>query len=330
MTLGGQGRIALVLAVLVAGVACGNGTRGGTGTVPVVTLGKTPSASGDVQTGVVGTALLNLLRVVVEEDGVPQPGVEVLWSVETGGGSVTAADTTNLSGVAVATWTLGTIAGNQSVTATLAGATGSPVAFVATATPGPATGLNRLAGDNQSTVPTGVFPNPLRVKVVDQYGNPVQGTTVDWTTTGGLTVTPSTISDNKGESSNTAAAGGTTGPGTVVATLSGTATSGTFHFTVIAPAREVTVGQIFFRSVTNATEDPAVDTIQVGETVLWRVASGTHTVRSINGPPSFSSSGDLDPLSAPTYFITFPNAGTYEYDCAKHGAAFMSGRVVVQ
>jgi plastocyanin len=104
------------------------------------------------------------------------------------------------------------------------------------------------------------------------------------------------------------------------------ATNLDFNLTVtLAPVR-VTVGSFFFRSVRNATENPAIDTAKVGQPVRWSV-SGTHTVRSL-GSPSFASSGTLG--TGDTYTITFPATGTYQYDCAIHGAAAMNGRVVVE
>lgn len=328
MTLGGQGRIALVLAVMAGGLACGNGTRGGTGGTPVVTLTKTSSASGDAQTATVGTALLNVLRVVVAEDGVPQQGVEVLWAVESGGGSVTAADTTDVFGVAAATWTLGTIAGNQAVTATLAGATGSPVGFVAIGTAGPAAQIVKLSGENQTTVVTAAFGAAFRVKVTDQYANPVQDATVNWAGTAGLTPGPSATTDIKGEASTTATAGPTAGNSQLIATVAGTAAATTFHQTVIAVAnRTITMDNIFFLSTTNGSQNPAVDTVAAGETVGWTVVAGTHGVQS-TGATTFTDSGVLDGAN-PSYFLTFSTPGTYTYQCSQHGNR-MTGRLVVQ
>lgn len=80
-----------------------------------------------------------------------------------------------------------------------------------------------------------------------------------------------------------------------------------------------------FRSSLNLTQNPAVDTIAVGGTVTWQGQGGTHTVQS-QGSPSFTSSGTL---GSGTYLFTFNVAGTYQYDCAIHGAV-MTGRIVVR
>lgn len=88
----------------------------------------------------------------------------------------------------------------------------------------------------------------------------------------------------------------------------------------------VLVGNLFFRSQRNSTQNEAVDTIAVGGTVTWEGTGGSHTVQS-QGAPSFPSSGTFG-LSG-TYSFTFPSAGTYAYDCAIHGSS-MTGRVVVR
>lgn len=87
----------------------------------------------------------------------------------------------------------------------------------------------------------------------------------------------------------------------------------------------VTVGDNFFRSVRNSTQNAAVDTVAVGGTVTWTwSAVNTHNVLSVL-TPSFTSS----PLqNSGTHAVTFGAAGTYEYVCQIH--AQMTGRVVVR
>jgi plastocyanin len=70
-----------------------------------------------------------------------------------------------------------------------------------------------------------------------------------------------------------------------------------------------------------------VDTIPVGGTVTWTwTGSLPHSVQSV-GSSSFPSS-DLKTGSG-TYAVKFTAPGTYQYDCAVHGAA-MTGTIVVQ
>lgn len=90
-------------------------------------------------------------------------------------------------------------------------------------------------------------------------------------------------------------------------------------------AISVSVGDFFFRSGRNNTQDPAVDTLAVGGSVTWSFTGAfNHSVRSL-GDPSFVSSG----LQSTGVFLrTFSSVGVYEYDCQVHPA--MTGRIVVR
>jgi hypothetical protein len=73
---------------------------------------------------------------VTDIDGIGVPGVQVLFSVTGGGGSLTGGTiTTNATGVAtVGSWTMGASAGANTLTATVDGLDGSPITFTANAT----------------------------------------------------------------------------------------------------------------------------------------------------------------------------------------------------
>jgi plastocyanin len=92
----------------------------------------------------------------------------------------------------------------------------------------------------------------------------------------------------------------------------------------------VTVGNIFFESGNNSTQNPAIDTVAVGTTVTWTWTNTGDTPHSVEseGSPSFTSS-TTQSGNGKTYRFTFMTPGTYEYDCAVHGDA-MTGRIVVQ
>ena len=90
---------------------------------------------GDDQTASAGTAVPIAPSVRVTDAGDnPVPGVHVTFAVASGGGSVTGADAvSDASGIAaVGSWTLGGTAGENTLRATVAGLTGSPVTFTAT------------------------------------------------------------------------------------------------------------------------------------------------------------------------------------------------------
>ena len=70
------------------------------------TIAKAPTNSGDDQTGPVGQALANALRVLVTVDGEPQPDVSVTWST-TDGSLAPSSVATDADGISATTWTLG-------------------------------------------------------------------------------------------------------------------------------------------------------------------------------------------------------------------------------
>lgn len=132
------------------------------------------AVSGTGQTAEPGQALADPLIVQVRQDGAAVSGQAVSWVVTAGGGTVSAASsTTDNAGMAEVTWTLGPNEGANSVEASAAGLTGSPIAFAASAvlaTPPPATAAVTVS-DFAFTPPS----SPLAV-----------GGTVTWTWAGAV------------------------------------------------------------------------------------------------------------------------------------------------
>lgn len=311
---------------LAAALACGNENEpppGGT-----LVIARAP-ASGDGQTAAVATALANPIAVVVTRDGAAEAGVSVGWSILSGGGTLGAASsTTDAQGIASMSWTLGQTAGAQGARATVAGATGSPVSFTATATPGAAATLAASGGSGQSAEVGTALPNPIEARVTDQFGNGVPGVSVAWAVTeGGGSVAPLTSATNaSGEAATTWTLGATVGAQAATATVAGLAGSPvSFAATGTAPpdpGSGVTVG--------NNTFTPAIRTVPAGTTVTWTwVNTGaiSHSVES-TGSPSFTSSQVLTGNGS-TYSFEFTTPGTYTYECIVHGSA-MSGTIIVQ
>ncbi len=95
------------------------------------------------------------------------------------------------------------------------------------------------------------------------------------------------------------------------------------------PVGQVVVGNIFFRSAHNGSQNPAVDTVAAGSTVTWTWnAAGSHSIQSTGTPGIFRNSVVMSGAND-SYSVTFQNPGTYTYQCAVHGAA-MTGVIVVQ
>ncbi len=131
---------------------------------------------------------------VADQFGNPVPGVAVTFAVTAGGGSVTGAtQQTNAGGVAtVGAWTLGNIAGPQSLVATfLTGVAAREqvpegtlqnaevtVSFAATAIAGNPGAISLNAGNGQTAVAGTAVGTAPSVKVVDANGNPVNNAAV--------------------------------------------------------------------------------------------------------------------------------------------------------
>jgi adhesin/invasin len=190
------------------------------------------AVSGNNQTGTVaagaGTPLVVLVK---DEDGDPMSGVAVTFTTSGGAtvGSTTA--TTDANGKASTTVTYGTTSGTQTVTATAAGVS-TPIVFTLTANAAASAAVSVVSGNNQTGNAGSGLTSPLVVMVTDQYGNPVSGATIDWTTTGGTFAgtTQSTTASN-GTVSGALQLPSTKGPVTVTATVHGTNQSTTFTAT---------------------------------------------------------------------------------------------------
>src|SRR5215510_5783608 len=162
-------------------------------------------SSGDAQTGTVGTALAQSLRVrLADSTSAGVAGGIVTFTVSAGGGTTVAADTTDASGTASTTWQLGTKAGLDSVTATLGGGSFAPLTFIATAHAGAPVAMTVQAGDSESAhVGTAVAVAPA-VKLTDAFNNAVSGAVVSFTVTSGsgLVAKPTVTTDTGGSAAD--------------------------------------------------------------------------------------------------------------------------------
>lgn len=122
---------------------------------------------------------------VTDDKGAPLSGISVQFAVTSGGGALgRTSASTDASGTASAgSWTLGTLAGQNTVDATV---TGLPsVRFTATGTAGAAASMSVASGDTQ-TASLGVAVATVPAVIVkDQYGNGVAGTNVTFSVVSG-------------------------------------------------------------------------------------------------------------------------------------------------
>ncbi len=141
------------------------------------------SQAGNAQSGTVASALPTPVAVVVlDQGGAPIPGEAVAFQASNSGSVSPATATTDGQGRAQATWTLGTLAGAQTLTATSGG---KSVQWTATATPGAAAALVAQVGNGQVSPAGELVATPVGALVSDAYGNGIAGVVVSFAVTPG-------------------------------------------------------------------------------------------------------------------------------------------------
>ena len=241
--------------------------------------------SGSSQTDTVLHVLKPLVVKVTDQFANPVPGATVTWSHTRGTGSLGApTSTTGADGQATVSYTLGSIAGSDTVTASVAGIA-SPVIFAVQAVAGAPAVVAATSGTGQTARILQLLA-PFVIHVADDNGNPVVGATVLWTATNG-TLAATTLTDATGTSSNVMTTG--TAAGTAVATatvgsksISFTATvqPGLVANTVIKtgpPASVIAAGRLYRRfwscSKTPAAISPARSTRSPSHSAPIRAAA---------------------------------------------------------
>jgi len=214
--------------------------------------------AGNNQSVTVGTAVTTAPSVIVR-DGSSNPvsGVSVTFAVASGGGSVTGASaTTNASGIAtVGSWTLGTTAGSNTLTATSGTLGGSPVTFTATGVAGSATQLVMVTQPSSGAQSGVVFGQQPSVRLEDQFGNPV-----------GTTGTPVTVAIGSG--------GGSLGGTATVTTVSGVATFAGLSITGLVGSHTLTFSST---GLTGATSNTITLSTGAAATIVLSAGDGQST-----------------------------------------------------
>lgn len=182
--------------------------------------------SGDNQTATAGSTVPDSLVVrALDAADRPVAGVSVTWEAVGGGSVSSATSVTGSDGRTGVRRTLGPIAGGQSTTASVAGVTGSPVTFVATATVGQAGRLSIQVQPAAAAVSGQPFSRQPQIQLVDANNNPVS--------TGGIAVIATIVSGPAGATLVGSATAATNGQGLAVFTdlgISGGTGSYTINF----------------------------------------------------------------------------------------------------
>uniref|UniRef100_UPI003593F311 MBG domain-containing protein n=1 Tax=Aquiflexum sp. TaxID=1872584 RepID=UPI003593F311 len=132
---------------------------------------------GDNQSTTAGSEVSIVPSVLVTDaNSNPVSGVSVTFTVASGGGSITGGTaTSDASGIAtVGSWTLGSTAGMNTLTASSTGLTGSPLTFTSTGV-GAATQLAFLAQPQNAVI--GSSTGVITVEILDANGNRVTNNT---------------------------------------------------------------------------------------------------------------------------------------------------------
>ena len=246
--------------------------------------------SGDDQSSQVSTALDAPFVVEVrDQNGDALSGITVAFAVTAGGGSLSASSvTTNASGRAESTLTLGSTVGTNTVTATVSGITAISFTATGTAEDLVATTLDRISGNDQTATVSTVLDDPFVVEVQDQNGDVLSGATVTFAVTigNGTLSDTSVTTDSNGRAESTLTLGSTAGSNRAVASVSGITQTRTFNATGTAVVLVATsIARISGNSqsavVSTELSDPFV--VQVndqngdafsGAVVTFAVASG--------------------------------------------------------
>ncbi|HEY3972908.1 MAG TPA: Ig-like domain-containing protein [Candidatus Sulfotelmatobacter sp.] len=192
---------------------------------------------GNNQTGVTGTVLPTALCVEATNNGTAVAGVSVTFSDGGAGGSFNPATaTTNSSGMASTSYTLGA-AGTITVTAAASGYTSATFTETSTA---PVKTLTVTGGNNQTGVAGTVLPTALTVEATSN-GTAQSGVSVTFNDNGaGGIFNPTTATTNSSGIASTSYTLGAAGTITVSASATGY-TSATFTETSTAASKLITV-----------------------------------------------------------------------------------------
>ena len=275
--------------------------------------------AGNSQSDTIGATLGVAYAVLVRnEAGTPVVGVTVNWTAA-GGGSVSApTSVTNASGIASVNRILGTTVGAQTAQARVAGLSGNPVTFGATATAGNVSAIEKTAEPAAGVINANVT---YTVTARDRANNPRSGVVIDWAATGGggSIAPPQNTTDGNGQASATRTLSATPGAHTATATAAIIPETETFttNATIAPVTATVSVGNDFF--------NPINTPIAATGTVTWNWNTGgiQHNVTFEDG---IGSSTNISGTGS--HVRTFNVApGVIRYRCTIHSTNFTTGMV---
>jgi hypothetical protein len=160
-----------------------------------------------------------LVVLVLDQRGVPVPGVRVTWSASGGGSVAPISPVTNAGGESIAEYTFGAIAGpGYGAIASVEGLIGSPITFELSALAATPVSIEKTNGDGLVVQPGAKVVHTITAR--DAYGNPTRGVAIQWAVAegGGSIAPPQNFTDRTGTAEATHTLGGVSGRHTVTAT----------------------------------------------------------------------------------------------------------------
>ncbi len=284
---------------------------------PVLTIN-----SGDGQSGLTGSAAVDLLEVKLVDGGSnPVSGATISWSVTSGSATLgSGTSVTNGSGLATMNFSYGGTPGPITINASAYSGSQS-VDFSATAVT--ASGLTKTSGDNQADDPGEVLA-PFVVTIVPPAGvTDLSGVPITFTITSGsgsLSVTSATT-DAAGQASTVLTLGLTPGTVTVdaqVANGPGATFTATINGSLVATTLSIVSGD----AQTLATGQPSAPMVVVledsgvalpGQTITWSTNNGTVSASSSVTNANGESTITVTPSAAGAVIVTADFAAFAQY-----------------
>ncbi|MGB7213173.1 MAG: Ig-like domain-containing protein [Gemmatimonadales bacterium] len=266
--------------------ACGGGGGGGSPSTSL-SLAK-PASSGDAQQAEVGHAVTAAIKVLVKLDTSVSAGHTITWAASASGSASPPTSQSGVDGIASTSWTLGSTPGSQSLTATLAGAAGSPLTYTATAI-APVVAKSTVSGNAQSDTVHATLATPLSVDVT-LGGVPQSGRTIVWSTgnPGGTVIAIDTTASTTGTATAHWKLGTVAGTQSATATTAGAVAGVSFTATArpgLAKTLTAVSGDSQIVDTSQALPDlllvKAIDQFgnaRSGVTVQWSAPSANATV----------------------------------------------------
>lgn len=286
------------------------------------TARKIARVSGDGQSGFVGETIQNPIVVsTTDKYGNAVSGVAVLFTVVSGdatiGGQSSHSAVSDGAGRAYATVRLGQTSGPVLIEATSPFLEGSPVSFNLLGRTINAASIEKFSGDNQKGRLGMLFVDPLRVRVLDVYGNPVPGIQVVFEkySGGGTVVEPQPVTSDANGIAAVHFIGASTPGVSAVRAWWGTGTTVTFTLESVINPNNPLLGKDLIQPAYDIYEKDdliigLVGTDSDGDVITFQIADPFPPEGAVIQP---ETSGPGTATATFRWTPTYEQAGTYTF-----------------